>query len=247
MTVALQLDAVSASYPGRWLRRGAPVLQDVALRVDPGERIAVIGPSGGGKSTLARVATGLLRPSTGTVRIRGEDTTGWSRRRWLQARHHVQLLPQDPAALLIPQVPIALALAESARLHGTPTERIPTLAEDLGIAHRLDAAPEALSGGELRRAGLARVLLARPTLLVADEPTAGLDRPLAVRLLELLTRHLGPTCAILLISHDPRLIRRWAHRFAVIADGRLVEEVRGADAPATTIGRDLLDPGVAPS
>ncbi|MFT4622449.1 MAG: ABC-type multidrug transport system ATPase subunit [Myxococcota bacterium] len=241
VTVALEMIGICARYPAPWLRRGPQVLHDITLRVDAGERVALIGPSGGGKSTIARIAVGLLRPSAGTLRLFGEDTHGWTARQWRTTRQRLQLLPQAAMALLPPGIPVRLALEETAALHGIPQAEIAGLVHALELTARVDAPPEELSGGELRRIGMGRVLLARPALLIADEPTAGLDLPLARRLLTLLDTHLGDACAQIHVSHTPRQIRGSCDRLVVVDGGRLLDDLdAGAPDPTHATSRALL-------
>lgn len=203
-----------------------PALDGVDLRVLPGERVAVIGESGSGKTTLARAGLGLLRPDGGRIAVLGEDATAWTRRRWQQARRHVQLLFQDPRAMLNPSVPLRLLLEESARLHTPdrdPREEARRVLAEVGLDGRHEALPDELSGGERRRAGIARVLLARPRLLVADEPTAGLDAALKATIVRLLVDRAGPDCAIVLISHDLPTVTWACSRVIVLHEGRVVD------------------------
>lgn len=241
MSAALSLQGVCTRYPAAWLQSGPVVLHEIDLEVAPGERVAILGPSGGGKSTLARLAVGLLRPSSGALCLFGADTATWSRHDWRSARSRIQLIPQDPSALMIPGVSLELALSESATIHGTPTEVIERIVTALSLGACLDSPPEALSGGELRRAGIARVLLARPSLLIADEPTAGLDLPLAGRLLDVLEEHLDASCAQVHITHDPRTARRTCTRLIIMAGGRILDDLDAtAPAPTHELSRALL-------
>ena len=234
MTPVLEYREVSRTFGGGWWKPREPhrAVQGVSLRVDAGERVALIGESGAGKSTLARMAVGLTPPDQGSVWLFGEDTRAWTPRRWSEARRKVQLLFQDPRAMLHPDMSIGTILAESSRLHRPdrdPEREVDGVLDEVGLSGRKSARPHELSGGEQRRAGLARVLLARPELLLADEPTAGLDAELKANLLELLIERAGPQCAIVLISHDLPLVSWACHRLFVMHRGALVDQFSPAD------------------
>jgi ABC-type glutathione transport system ATPase component len=236
---AWRLEGVSKSYDGAsWLRTGPrhPAVRDVSLEVAAGERVGLIGESGSGKTTLARVGLGLVPRDAGRVELLGEDTTGWSPRRWRAARHEAQLLFQDPRAMLNPAMRLGTLLRESARLHDPTRDADAAAAEVLarvGLAGREDALPHQLSGGERRRAGIARLLLARPRLVVADELTAGLDAALKAELVELLLDRVGRDCAVVLISHDVPVVLWSCTRVLVMNDGAIVDRFATADVGRT--------------
>lgn len=199
----------------------------LSFAIAPGERIAIIGASGCGKSTTVRAGLGLVRRDSGAITILGEDATGWDRRRWARARRDVQLLFQDPRTMLDPNLPLGWLLRESAALHvpdRDPVREARRVLEEVDLAGREDCLPHELSGGERRRAGLARVLLARPRLLVCDEPTAGLDAALKASLLGLVMDRVGPGCAVVLVSHDLPAVAWATRRVLVLHRGRLVDD-----------------------
>lgn len=134
--------------------------------------------------------------------------------------------------MLHPDLSIGSLLAESAALHRPdrdPIQEVARILDEVGLAGRQKALPRQLSGGEQRRAGLARVLLARPKLLLADEPTAGLDAELKANLLELLIERAGPECAIVLISHDLPLVSWACPRRVVMYRGAIIDQFSGSD------------------
>lgn len=230
MSVVWQLEAARKTF-GRKARAHV-ALDGVDLEVRAGERVGVIGESGSGKTTLARAGLGLVPLDGGHIRLFGEDATTWSRRRWRTSRSRVQLLFQDPRAMLNPGLSLGTLLRESARLHRPDQASGTAVAEILdavGLGDRARALPHELSGGERRRAGLARVLLARPSLLVMDEPTAGLDADLKADLLAVAIERAGPDCAVVLISHDLPLVTWATERVVVMDRGRVVDRFR-ADA-----------------
>ncbi|TNE89109.1 MAG: ATP-binding cassette domain-containing protein [Deltaproteobacteria bacterium] len=209
-----------------WRPTQHDVLRGASLSVAAGERIGLIGASGAGKTTLIRAGLGLVPHDRGQVHLLGEDTAGWSARRWRASRHHAQLLFQSPRAMLHPTMPLARLLRESARLH-RPEESagkaVAEVLEAVGLRGRDHARAHELSGGERRRAGIARLLLAKPRLVVADELTAGLDASLKAEIVELLLDRVGPECAVVLVSHDLPLLTWSVDRIAVVDGGQVVE------------------------
>jgi len=228
---ALQLHEVDAGYRA-WGRSPTPVLRGLSLAVARGERVGLVGPSGCGKTTVVRCALGLHRIDAGRVEVLGRERTAgrWS----VELRQRVQLLVQDPLAMLHPWVPIDVLVDDSVRIHRpelTGADREALVAELLtrvGLGGRRGALPRELSGGEQRRAGLARVLAARPQLLVADEPTAGLDAHLRLELLRLVSELAGPDCAIVWVSHDVAALCTVSDRVVCMHEGQVVASVAAA-------------------
>ncbi len=223
MTTLWQLDGVDVVYRS-WWRAPHRALSGATLSVGVGERLGIVGPSGGGKSSLVRAGLGLLRPAAGTVRWLGEDCASWDRRAWQQLRRQVQWLPQRSEAMLHPRVPVREQLAHTARHHGRSPSDVDAFLANLGLAHRADALPHQLSGGERRRAALARVLLPRPRVLIADEPTSGLD---AERRHDVLQHVLAVPegGARVVVGHDLPALVASCDRLVVVVDGRIVADL----------------------
>ena len=207
----LELTDVGFSYRS-WTHE-TPVLDGFSLTVHRGERVALLGPSGSGKSTVALLAVGLRVPSRGTVRVAGA--------RPVPGRHS-QLLPQDARSLTIEGMPLRTTLLRSAQLHGRTPAHADAALKAVGLAHRADATPDTLSGGELRRAAIARIRLARPLLLVADEPVAGLDAPLRPEITRVLfdaVQHPETSPGgILFVTHDRAFAEAAAHRIVTMPE-----------------------------
>ena len=201
------------------------ILRGIGLQVAKGQSVALLGPSGSGKSSLMAVLSGLERASGGSIRVTGQDFTalnedGLARARQgrigivLQAFH---LLP-TMTALENVAVPLELAGKESA------FETARAELEAVGLGHRVTHYPAQLSGGEQQRVAIARATAARPELIFADEPTGNLDAATGNAILDLLFERQRETGATLLvITHDPALAAR-CERVLEMADGRIVRD-----------------------
>jgi putative ABC transport system ATP-binding protein len=203
------------------------ILRGIALQVAKGESVALLGPSGSGKSSLMAVLSGLERATSGTIRIAGADFTalnedGLARARQgrigivLQAFH---LLPTMTAHENV-AVPLELAGEDDAfRIAAAELEAV-------GLGHRLTHYPAQLSGGEQQRVAIARATAPKPELLFADEPTGNLDAKTGASILDLLFERQRETGATLLvITHDPALAARCG-RVLEMQDGRIVRDTR---------------------
>lgn len=202
-------------------------LNGVSLEIGAGEAVAVMGPSGCGKSTLLNMIAGLDRPSAGRVHVHGEDLgamneTGLA----LFRRRRIGMIFQF--FNLIDDLSTIDNVALAAQLRGTSARqarrRALELLDELGIADRQNVYPAALSGGERQRAAVARALMNRPALLLADEPTGALDSHAGEQVMDLLIdlNELGQT--LLLVTHDQTLATRCASRLVMMADGRITGE-----------------------
>jgi putative ABC transport system ATP-binding protein len=198
------------------------ILKGVSLRLDRGESVAVLGPSGSGKSSLMAVVAGLERADAGRVRLGGEDIgalgedalarlRGRSLGIILQAFH---LLP-TMTALENVSVPLELAAVDD------PRGRAAFELEQVGLRHRMTHYPAQLSGGEQQRVAIARATAPRPQLLLADEPTGNLDSKTGAAIIDLLFERAGHSGAgLMVITHDPAVAAR-AQRTVHMSDGRL--------------------------
>ncbi|GAA4871066.1 ABC transporter ATP-binding protein [Saccharopolyspora cebuensis] len=235
---------------------GTPVVDGVSLRVDRGEVVALVGESGSGKSTVGRCATRLTTPTSGRVRIAGQDITRLPARRLRPVRRRIGIVFQDPGSSLDPRLSIGDSIAEPLRLHraGARPERERRVRElldavELGASMR-DRYPHELSGGQRQRVSIARALALEPELLIADEPTSALDVSVQDAVLELfldLQRRLSFGC--LFISHDLAVVNMLAARVAVMRRGRIVEQgdrARVLGEPEHPYTRALLDAAPVP-
>ncbi|MET8544591.1 ABC transporter ATP-binding protein [Kitasatospora sp. NPDC004799] len=205
----------------------AKALDGLDLRIRAGEAVAVMGPSGCGKSTLLNMVAGLDRPTAGTVRVQGQDLGRLNENGLaLFRRRHIGMIFQF--FNLIDDLPALDNVALAAQLTGTGARqarrRALELLDELGVSHRKDVYPAALSGGERQRVAVARALMNRPALLLADEPTGALDSRSGEQVMDLLIdlNQIGQT--LLIVTHDPDLATRCASRLVEVADGRVANE-----------------------
>jgi ABC-type lipoprotein export system ATPase subunit len=228
----LELHEVVKHYRGGELVRA---VDGVSLRIDPGELVALYGPSGSGKTTLLSIAGAFLTPDAGAVRFSGRDVTAFSAlERSLYQRRDVGLLQQryhlNAGSTAIDNAAVKL-LADRVPLEEARRRAIPWL-ERVGLGERLSYTPDRLSGGEGQRVALARALVNEPRLVLADEPTAHLDRRRSREMLSLLAQiaHEG-SVAVLVVTHDPEAAAV-ADRTHTLSDGRL----------AAGVSHELIDP-----
>lgn len=217
---------------GGLLKRGSRVraVDGVTLSIARGSTFALVGASGSGKSSLARCLVGLEKPSSGQVRLDGEEAFRLSGPRLTAFRRRAQMVLQDAATTLNPRFPASEIVEEPLRVQrlGTPEERRALALELMERVHLdpawADRLPSAFSGGQRQRLSLARALALEPKLLVLDEAFSGLDRAVQARILELVANlrdRLNLT--LLLVSHDLGLVGRLADEVAVMHEGRVVE------------------------
>lgn len=222
----IELHQVTKRYEG-----GPPAVDDISLTVHPGEAVAILGPSGSGKSTVLNLIAGLDRPTTGTVTVAGtrvdelaeSGSAKYRRTRIGMVFQFFNLLDDLTVGdnMLLPAqlagMPRALARARAAEL-----------LETLGIAEHARAYPGRLSGGERQRVAVARALINRPALLLADEPTGALDTASGQDVRTLLSELNADGQTVLLVTHDLTLAQACATRTVRLIDGRIASDTAAA-------------------
>ena len=201
----------------------------VGISIDYGTALALVGEGGSGKTTLARTIAGLLPIARGTVRFDGLVVPGRGRAERTRLRREVAMVFQDPVGSLSPRLRVRELLAEPFAVHGVRRDiraEVARLLDFVGLPISLaDRSPHQLSGGQARRVGVARALALDPRLLIADEPTAGLDVSVQGEVLNLLSElceRLG--LAMLIITHNVHIARHVADDVAILYLGRIVAQ-----------------------
>jgi len=229
----LRLEAVKLTL----MSQAGPVniLNGIELAIRQGEAVGLVGPSGSGKSTMLMVMTGLERPTSGKVTVKGEELSAFSEDESARFRRgNVGIVFQSfhliPTMTALENVAVPLELALEANAFARAKEELTAV----GLAHRLDHYPSQLSGGEQQRVALARALAPQPSLLFADEPTGNLDGRTGGEIIELmfkLQRERGST--LILVTHDDALARR-CDRIIRLRDGYIDAIEDSAHAETTT-------------
>jgi lipoprotein-releasing system ATP-binding protein len=220
----LIVEHITKTFPTR--AEPLVVLRDVSLSLAAGQNAAILGPSGSGKSTLLFIIGTLDAPNDGRVRLHGTDPFSLAEPQLAEFRNrHIGFVFQDH--YLLPQLTVLENTLIPAMADGSPSsetvDRAKELLSRVGLADRLEHRPAELSGGERQRAGVARALLLKPALLLADEPTGNLDRKSASSIGELLIQMQREEQAMLLVvTHSLELAQRFERRYE-IDDGRLKE------------------------
>jgi putative ABC transport system ATP-binding protein len=223
MDPLVQLDNVTKRYDGG----ESAAVSGISLSVAHGEAVAIMGPSGSGKSTLLNIIAGMDRPTSGTVRVGDQrvetlSETAVARFRRKQVGMIFQFFN------LLDDMTVTDNVLLPAQLAGMPAGQAKARADELMTALRIDsrrdAYPARLSGGERQRVAIARALVNRPAVLLADEPTGAVDTATGEEIAELLLDLNSSGQTLILVTHNPDLAARYAHRVVALADGRIASD-----------------------
>jgi cell division transport system ATP-binding protein len=215
---------------------GPEVLRDINFGLEAGEFRFLTGASGAGKSSLIRLMYLAFRPTRGLIGLFGHDVASLPRRKMPAVRRRIGVVFQD--FRLLEHLSAFDNVALPLRIAGVPEARVKSHTEELlawvGLAERTGARPATLSGGEKQRVAIARAVIAKPDLLLADEPTGNLDEKSAVRLLRLLEELNRQGTTVVIATHNESLVGRFAHPRMHIEDGELTL-IRPEEAPVVEL------------
>jgi len=217
----IRFEDVTKRYPG-----GQEALSGLSLSVDKGEMLFITGHSGAGKSTLLRLVALIERPSSGQVIVDGQNTRRVKRRKIPAYRRQIGMVFQDHKLLYDRPVAdnVGLPLVIAGVNHRDAGRRVRAALDQVGLLHKEKRNPETLSAGEQQRVGIARAIVTRPKLLIADEPTGNLDPDLSLEVMRIFRRFNEVGVTLLIASHDISLIDRMGCRRIALDEGKLVPD-----------------------
>jgi peptide/nickel transport system ATP-binding protein len=225
-SVLISADDIKKSYYNGLSGSKQIVLNGCSLTINPGETIGLTGPSGCGKSTLGRIIAGLEKPDAGSIRYKNEDLSkaGWNYKQII--RRKIQILFQDPGGTFNPVRSLGSSLEQVVRMPRVllPEGGIPSVLDEVGLhCEILSRFPHEISGGQVQRLALARILLVMPELIILDEPTSALDLSVQAQILHLLKIiKKRENISYLLISHDHEVLRFMCDRIIKMESGKVI-------------------------
>jgi cell division transport system ATP-binding protein len=220
----IRFDRVAKRYPS-----GREALVDLSLEVADGEMVFLTGPSGAGKSTALKLIALIERPTRGQILVAGQSIAGIGRRGIAAYRRRIGMVFQDHKLLHDRPVwdNVALPLVISGAPRRELDKRVRAALDQVGLLGREQSFPIELSTGEQQRVGIARAVVAKPPILIADEPTGNLDPELALEVMRLFRRFNEVGVTVVIASHDRHLIEQLGTRSIALHGGRLAEAAHG--------------------
>ena len=219
----VKFSAVAKRYPG-----GQEALSSVSFVLEAGELAFVTGRSGAGKSTLLKLIPAIERPSAGSVIVGGQNVGAMKRTAVPYLRRNIGLVFQDQKLLYDRSVydNVMLPLAFTGQPPKEAARRVRAALDKVGLLAREKASPTTLSAGEQQRVGIARAIVAKPPVIIADEPTGNLDPQLSSEIMQLFAEFGAVGTTVLVASHDLHLVKRLNKRVLVLDHGRMIDDYR---------------------
>lgn len=254
----VKCESISVEYGSPRLKILSPgkrflALNGVSIQINQGESLGIVGSSGAGKTTFAKVISGQVMPTAGTFQFRGHSLDFADKSKHREFRREVQFVFQNPKSSFDPRIRIGKALEEplrSFKFPGDLSELVVSTLRKVGLDGEICARfPHELSGGQLQRAAVARALVVGPKLLIADEPASSLDVSIRAQILNLF-KELGDdgNLTLVLIAHDLAAVAHASKKLAVFDKGRLVESGLALDIlgnPQSEAARSLVEANLA--
>ncbi|GEM17743.1 ABC transporter ATP-binding protein [Gluconobacter oxydans] len=223
-----------------------PILKNISLDLQAGQTLGIVGASGSGKSTLCRILSGLIAPDEGQILYQGQDFATASEAVRKKIRPAIQMIFQDPAGALDPRHTVGDIVGEALGPVPDRDTRIRTALQNVGLSAEITSRyPRAFSGGQKQRIAIARALITRPSVIIADEAVSALDvstQAIVLNLLLDLQKRHG--LSYVFVSHDLAVIRHLSHHIAVLDQGRIVESGPASDildTPTQAATKALLE------
>lgn len=217
----IQLEQVSKSY-----QQGIAALNDVSLHIEPGEFVFIMGKSGSGKSTLIKLLLKELEPTSGKIKINGEDLSRITHKKVPNFRRNIGVVFQNFRLLqdrnVYENVAFAMKVVESPTK--TIKKKVPLALSMVGLAAKYKSLPRQLSGGEQQRVAIARALVNEPKILLADEPTGNLDNANAWEIMHLLEEINAKGTTVVVVTHNSEIVKKMDKRVITIKKGVIVQD-----------------------
>ena len=239
----IKFDGVSKTYPG-----GQQALQKVDFHIEPGEMAFLTGHSGAGKSTILKLISLMARPSVGNVLINGHNLNDIKLSQVPYIRRDIGMIFQSHQLLMDKTVfdNVALPLVIEGYSRKQIQKRVSAALDMVGLLHKIHQLPQALSGGEQQRVGIARAVVNRPPSLLADEPTGNLDPKLSMEIMRLFEDFNQAGVSVFVATHDLGLIARMKYRTLTIKQGRMIDDGLTDQADPLLDPSQLHDPNLPP-
>ncbi len=222
----IEFRGVSKTY-----QSGTHALEDVNIKINPGEFVFIVGSSGAGKSTFMKLIMREEKANTGKITVNGFDLTAMKRKKVPMLRRTMGIVFQD--FRLIPTMNVFQNVAFAMYVVGASgrdiRREVSKALSKVGLGHKARSMPSQLSGGEQQRVGLARALVNSPDLIIADEPTGNVDPNMSYEIVSMLTEINKHGTTVLMVTHDHNLVRDFNHRVIMLDAGRIVADNQGGD------------------